>query len=143
MFDVNNKDIIVKLIMTKDDDIVIPLYVKIYNMRYSILELNDITDFDASSFKVGFGTSTSFLLKNSFPDKNIFDFDNISTFIEFDEKLNSNIIYRVFESAHANGGDVVHKQINKYYEMLNNYVSNLAIEKKKELINKTMEEYSS
>jgi hypothetical protein len=87
MFDVNNKDIIVKLIMTKDDDIVIPLYVKIYNMRYSILELNDITDFDASSFKVGFGTSTSFLLKNSFPDKNIFDFDNISTFIEFDEKL--------------------------------------------------------
>jgi hypothetical protein len=46
----------------------------------------------------------------------------ISVADKFDEKLNSNIIYRVFESAHANGGDVVHKQINKYYEMLREQV---------------------
>ena len=73
MFDINDKETIIKIIKQRsDDEYVIPLYVKIYNKTYSILELDSIKDFNQSSFKVGFGTASSMFMKNSFPKLFVF-----------------------------------------------------------------------
>lgn len=143
MFDINDKDTIIKIINQRnDEEYVIPLYVKMYNTTYPILELDSITDFNQSSFKVGFGTSSSMFMKNSFPNQYAFDFDTVSVFKEFDQTYNTEIRYVVFETSMVDQVSELHEQIDQYILMLEEYVSEHVKQIKKELIKKQMEEQS-
>lgn len=108
MFDMNDKEKIMKLINMRDEDqIIIPLYVQIYGKRYSILELNDIkVRFTEGAFKIGYGTADALFMTNAFPIKRIHDFDIISVFTEYDDDTNRAIRYMVFESGNIDLPDV-------------------------------------
>ena len=143
MFDINDKETIIKIINQRgDDEYVIPLYVKIYNKTYSILELDSIKDFNQSSFKVGFGTASSMFMKNSFPNQYAIDFETMSVFKEFDQTYNTEIRYVVFETSMVDQVSELHEQIDRYILMLEEYVGEHVQQIKKELIQKQMEEHS-
>ena len=135
MFDINDKETIIKIINQRsDNEYVIPLYVKIYNKTYSILELDSIKDFNQSSFKVGFGTASSMFMKNSFPNQYAFDFETMSVFKEFDQTYNTEIRYVVFETSMVDQISELHEQIDRYILMLEEYVGEHVQQIKKELM---------
>lgn len=141
MFDINDKELIKRIIDKRnDDEYVIPLYVKIYNNTYSLLELDSITDYNPSSFKVGFGSSSSIFTKNSFITEYSFDFDIVNVFGIFSPSLNLNVLYNVFESTYVEECSDMHKQINYYVGLLEDRISKQVDIIKKELIRKQMDE---
>ncbi|MBR5297013.1 MAG: hypothetical protein IKU29_03985 [Parabacteroides sp.] len=120
---INDKDKIRKIIdMREDDEIVIPLYVQINGKRYEILEMNKINvRFNPYTFNVGFGTSDSLFIKNSFPVNRINEFKLIEGFNIQDEDTLANIRYTIFESGYIDNvkdDDVLGNNINKYFECL-------------------------
>lgn len=122
-FMINDKDKIKKIIdMREDDEIVIPLYVQINGKRYEILEMDKINvRFNPYTFNVGFGTSDSLFIKNSFPVNRINEFKLIEGFNVQDEDTLANIRYTIFESGYIDNvkdDDVLGNNINKYFECL-------------------------
>ena len=120
---INDKDKIKKIIdMREDDEIVIPLYVQINGKRYEILEMDKINvRFNPYTFNVGFGTSDSLFIKNSFPVNRINEFKLIEGFNVQDEDTLANIRYTIFESGYIDNvkdDDVLGNNINKYFECL-------------------------
>lgn len=120
---INDKDKIKKIIdMREDDEIVIPLYVQINGKRYEILEMDNINvRFNPYTFNVGFGTSDSLFIKNSFPVNRINEFKLIEGFNVQDEDTLANIRYTIFESGYIDNvkdDDVLGNNINKYFECL-------------------------
>lgn len=120
---INDKDKIKKIIdMREDDEIVIPLYVQINGKRYEILEMDKINvRFNPYTFNVGFGTSDSLFIKNSFPVNRIHEFQLIESFNVQDEDTLANIRYTIFESGYIDNvkdDDVLGNNINKYFECL-------------------------
>lgn len=120
---INDKDKIKKIIdMREDDEIVIPLYVQINGKRYEILEMDKINvRFNPYTFNVGFGTSDSLFIKNSFPVNRISEFKLIEGFNVQDEDTLANIRYTIFESGYIDNvkdDDVLGNNINKYFECL-------------------------
>lgn len=144
MFDINNEELIMKLIEQKDDDdFVIPLYVKIYNNIYSITELDKIEEYDPSSFKIGFGSlSGAMFVKNNFPNMYTFDFNIVKTFRKFDNVYNIDVRYIIFESSYVDDIDNIHKQINRYVNMIEDYVVTRVNAIKKERIRKLLNDNS-
>lgn len=135
MFDVNDKELVKKIIDQRDDDeYVIPLYVKIYNEKFSILELDNITDISPSSFKVGFGSSSSMFIRNSFISKYAMDFEPINVFGVFDNDNGVDILYNIFESSFVTENSDMHIQINNYVHILMDYISNLVNNKRKKML---------
>lgn len=129
MFDIENKTIITKLINMRDDNqIIMPLYVQIYNKRYSLLELKDVDfRFTKGCFKIGYGTADSLFMKNSFPIKRIHDFDIIDVFTEFDDDNNVDIRYMVFETGDVDNVDNdLNEQIDYYFNLLYDYTWNIS-----------------
>ena len=127
MFDLNERDYIKAVIDSRDEDMyVIPLYVKIYNKTYSILELDTIEEYEGRSFKVGFGSSTKLLMKNSFMDKYRYELDFIDKFEQYDYEENKAVSYIIFESSGVDY-DVsdMHNQINMYITALNEKTINI------------------
>lgn len=145
MFNINDNDLIKKIIDSKtDEQCVIPLYIKIFNNTYSLLEINDIKDFSPSIFKLGFGTSSSIFNHNSYISDNIQSFQNYRIFTVYDDNNQVNVNYYVFESNYVDNEDVSDtcKQINDYIELIGNHIDNNVKIKKKELINKLIKEGS-
>lgn len=92
-------DLIMKLIkQRKSDAYVAPMYVRIYNDRYCLNELNQITNFNPSAFKVGFGVHVSLLDKFSFPNSLMHQFDPITAFTNFDEEKQLSERFIIFET---------------------------------------------
>lgn len=121
MFDMNDKEKIMKLINMRDEDhLIIPLYVQIYNKRYSLLELDQIkTRFTKSCFKVGFGTADALFMVNSFPTHRVNEFDIVNLFTEYDEDKDVNIRYMIFESSNVDNDDTeLIEELNYYVDML-------------------------
>lgn len=128
MFDMNDKDKIMKLINMRDKDHrIIPLYVQIYNKRYSLLELDQIkTRFTRSCFKVGFGTADALFMTNSFPTNRVTEFDIVNLFTEYDEDKDVNIRYMIFESGNIDNDDTrLIEELNYYVDMLYDYTYKL------------------
>lgn len=135
MFDMNNKELVKKIIDQRDDDeYVIPLYVKIYNEKFSILELDNITDISPSSFKVGFGSSSSIFTKNSFISKYAMDFETINVFKVFDNDNNVDVLYNIFETGFVTENSDMHIQINDYVQMLMDRISDSVSIKRKKML---------
>lgn len=138
MFDINDKDKIMKLINMRDEDqIIIPLYVQIYNKRYSLLELGEIkTRFTKGCFKVGFGTADALFMKNSFPTRRFNEFNIIDIFTEYDDEKDVTVRYMVFESSDIeDDGSKLIEQVNYYNNMLYEHTWNLVDAYIKKMIN--------
>lgn len=138
MFDIENNDLIRKLIdMREENEIIIPLYVQVYNKRYSILEMDDITvRFTEGVFKVGFGTADALFMKNSFPTNRASEFDVINIFTIYDDSMDRNVRYMVFETGDVDNDalDTLKDQVHKYYRMLFTHVWNHVDEHIKKLL---------
>ena len=111
--------------MRDDDEIVIPLYIQIYGKKYSLLELDTVKKrFSRSAFKVGYATADALFMDNSFPVNRIGEFDLVNTFTEYDESMERQIRYTVFESGDVDvkEADKLGEEIHMYFECLFNNV---------------------
>lgn len=118
MFDYNNEQI--KRIIDSRNNEVIPLYVVIMGVKYKLLEINNIENFNPSGFKIGFGTSTSLFNKSSNDWKQVVhDVDCVNKF-EYEDKINTSYdTYYVFETSRFdNTRNVMHEEINAYFDMI-------------------------
>lgn len=144
MFDINDKETIMKLIdKRKPEELIIPLYVRVGKDIYSLLEIKSIPDCSPSIFKVGFGSSNSVFTRLKFPTNMLMYFSDVNFFNHYDEDKQATIQYIVFESSDVEDNDsLLNKNINMYYDMLLEYVMENVDKNKKERIKKTMEELS-
>lgn len=144
MFNVEDKEMIMSIINNrKSDELVIPLYVKVGNQRYSLLEIEDIPDCSPSIFKVGFGSSNSVFNRLKFPNNQLMYFSESRLFNHYDEDKQIMIQYIMFESSEVEDDrSVLNDNINKYYNILLDYVMSCVFKNKKERIKKTIEELS-
>lgn len=131
MFDFDNQDRIQLLIQRrKEDAYITPLYVKIFDRYYSMNQLSEITDFNLSAYKIGFGADYSLFDKHSFPIQLIDQFDCVKTFEVHDEDTDVATRYYVLETfysrdgeyIHKEGYNVIHNQIQYYSNMLTDYL---------------------
>lgn len=144
MFNVEDKEMIMSIINNrKSDELVIPLYVKVGNQRYSLLEIEDIPDCSPSIFKVGFGSSNSVFNRLKFPNNQLMYFSESRLFNHYDEDKQIMIQYIMFESSEVEDDrSILNDNINKYYNILLEYVMSCVSKNKKERIKKTIEELS-
>ena len=144
MFNVEDNELIMKIIdARKDDELVIPLYIKVGNAVYSIFDVNEIQYCSRSIFKIGFGSSSSVFSKMKFPNDKLLQFSNARLFNHFDDDKQINVQYIVFESDNVEDDNtILSSNINDYYDMLFEYVMECVEINKRERIKKTMEELS-
>ena len=138
-FDMSDDDRIVELIKKrKDGAFVMPLYIRIYNNRYDIRDIDLIDNFIPSAMRIGFGGMYGVLNKTQFPIKYINQFDIVRKFNHFDEVLNNDVQYFVFESSdpYWNIDHDIFEQIDYYYWMIREYLE----ERMKEIRRKRIEE---
>lgn len=143
MFNINDKDMVVSIIEKRSKgDMLIPVYLKVGNTAYSLLEADDIPDCSPSIFKVGFGTSISVFTRNKFPKNELINFSSPTLFTRFDDDKQTAVEYILFESADMPDGKPIYDEINKWYDILLDYVMKKVDINKKERIKRTMEELS-
>ena len=118
MFDSTNRELVMRLINgRKSGAYVKPLYVKIYNETYGINELKQITNFNPSAFKIGFGIHVSILDKFAFPNKLIQMFDPMEAFTIFDDVRQISEKFIIFESGSVEIDTMVYDAGGKQYQV--------------------------
>ena len=144
MFNVEDKEMIMNIINNrKENELVIPLYVRVGNIRYSLFEVDEIPDCSPSIFKIGFGSSNSVFTRIKFPNDKLMYFSEAKLFNHFDEDKQILIQYITFESSDVeDDGSILNENINRYYDILLEYVMSHVEINKKERIKKTIEELS-
>ena len=144
MFNVEDKEMIMNIVNNrKVNELVIPLYVRVGNIRYSLFEVDDIPDCSPSIFKIGFGSSNSVFTRIKFPNDRLMYFSEAKLFNHFDEDKQILIQYITFESSDVeDDGSILNENINRYYDILLEYVMSHVEINKKERIKKTIEELS-
>lgn len=144
MFNIEDKETVMSLINTRNaSEVVIPIYLKVGNNRFFLTEVDAISDCSPSIFKVGFGSSDSVFIRNKFPKNRLIEFTNSQIFNHFDDDKQCATDYFVFESSGIEGiDDSLTDEINKWYDVLLDYVMKHVEITKKERIRKTMEELS-
>ena len=142
MFNIEDKDLIMKLINMRDkDEIIIPIYIRIGNNMYDLTEVDEIETCSPSIFKVGFGSSDSVFVRNKFPKNRLINFNNAKIFNHFDEDKQCAVDYFVFESSFMELNDgILSDDINYWYNILLDYVMKHVEVVKKERIRKMLEE---
>jgi hypothetical protein len=79
MFDFDNTEFIMKVInMREAGMIVMPLYVKVYNDTFSMLDIDTMTVYNPAGFKVGFGACVGMGIHDPFPTNVLLDYDVIN-----------------------------------------------------------------
>ena len=138
----DNKEAIVKLIDSREsDEFVIPVYVRIYNNRYFLHELDQIKEYNPTSFKIGFGSSSSLFVKNSFPNQLILNYEEPVAFTECDENTGVATRYVLFEANDTVPDDSdINKQIIFYAERIREYLEEMAKKRREELLKEQMED---
>lgn len=140
MFDYT-QDQIKRIIDSRKNEI-IPLYVVIMGIKYSLLELDNIENFNPSGFKVGYGTSTSLFNKSSkywrYVSYNVNCVDNF----KIEDVVNTSYdTYYVFESNRFNDEDIkneMYEEINEYFDMLFEFIKSISMIKHREKIKELM-----
>lgn len=118
MFNMDDQDLIRKWIdERKSGAYVSPLYVRNYNDRYSIMELKDITNFNPSGFRVGFGIHVSIMDRFSFPNSLMSNFECMTAFSHYNDDYNTNERYIVLEIGNE-VDDVLNSGINTNIETM-------------------------
>ncbi len=143
MFCLENKDMIMSIIdQRKEDAILIPVYVKVGNKVYSILDMEDIINCSPSIFKVGFGSSDSIFMKKRFPKKRLIEFDNPRIFGKFDEDLQCTTEYILFEASYSEGEDQIDDEINMWSSLLLDKAMKYSDEHRRKLLQSINEDFS-
>jgi hypothetical protein len=147
MFDIENEEALRNIIDQRDEQYyVIPLYVNINNCKYALWELNQVTSFSPSIMKVGFGSSVSVFMKQSFLTEHMYDFPIVKMFHHFDYEENVNTEYVVFESGFLTDEEVeqsvMHEQIQTYVKALSERVEKHVTEYRIQLRKQIAEEMS-
>lgn len=118
MFNMDDQSLIRKWIdERKSGAYVSPLYVRNYNDRYSIMELKDITNFNPSGFRVGFGIHVSIMDRFSFPNSLMSNFECMTAFSHYNDDYNTNERYIVLEIGNE-VDDVLNSGINTNIETM-------------------------
>lgn len=118
MFNMDDQALIRKWIdERKSGAYVSPLYVRNYNDRYSIMELKDITNFNPSGFRVGFGIHVSIMDRFSFPNSLMSNFECMTAFSHYNDDYNTNERYIVLEIGNE-VDDVLNAGINTNIETM-------------------------
>ena len=136
MFDFDNTEYMMKVIDKKDVGmLVIPMYVKIYNDTFSMLELGDMTQYNPSAFKVGFGCCSGIGIRDSFPNAELLNYDIIKVFNNVDPDTGVSCKYLVLESnGNVDMDTIVGKQISMYVNALKNRCKSIVDVYRKSLI---------
>lgn len=147
MFDIKDKESIQKLIDSRDSShVLIPLYVRINKETYPILKMDEVNTFTHSSFKIGYGTSSSMFIPNSFDQSRLMDFDAVDAFSVYNDESGINVRYNIFETGRWDDTEeeqsALSEDINLYYGILSQYVDNVVQEKRRKLIQEEMESNS-
>ena len=143
VFDMDDNDRIVELIgKRKREAYVIPLYIRIYNNRYDLRDIDEIDNFIPSAMRIGFGAMYGVLNKTQFPIKYIDQFDIVKKFNQFDERFNVDYQYFVFESSdpYWNINHDIFEQVDYYYWMIRNYLEERMKIIRKKRIEESMKE---
>lgn len=144
MFNIEDKETIMKLIDIRNkDEVILPIYVRVGNSTYYLSEVDQIESCSPSIFKVGFGSSDSVFVRNKFPKNRLISFSNSKIFNHFDDDKQCSIEYFVFESSELDDDNtILANEINKWYNILLEFVMKHVESNKKERIKKIMEELS-
>lgn len=135
MFCLDNKEMIMSIIdQKKEDDILIPVYIKVGNKVYSILDIHDVINCSPSIFRVGFGSADSIFMKKRFPKKRLMDFDVPRIFRKFDEESQSTIEYILFETFYSDNNEDIDEEINKWCSILFSVAMESSEKHRKELL---------
>lgn len=142
ILDNTNEDNIIELIgRRKEGAYVMPLYAKMYHDRIDLRDIDEITNFNPSGFKLGFGAVYALFEKPRFPIQHINLFDVVYQFKKFDEEMNIAKQYYVIESSNMTVFDLEHpifEQINYYYDMFSEHLSKQQAIRRKKLIDEMM-----
>lgn len=119
MFDLENHELIMKLInLKKPGEYLMPLYVRIYNDRYTLPELKDIRNFNPSAFKIGYGARVSMFDKCSFPKTMMFTLEPVTAFSNFNIDKNTDEKFLVFEFGMIDKSVMLPDQKNQSYQII-------------------------
>lgn len=119
-----------KLIDLRDDEhFVMPLYVVVFNKRYLLTELDEISDLSKETFRVGFGSSMERGKTNSFNASLLYKIPSIVSMFEHENDKYLKTNYIVFESDRWTHESDEHMKIfddmNRYYDLLQKRVENI------------------
>ena len=115
MFNVEDKEMIMNIINNrKENELVIPLYVRVGNIRYSLFEVDEIPDCSPSIFKIGFGSSNSVFTRIKFPNDRLMYFSEAKLFNHFDEDKQILIQYITFELDYEDTDNFINNESPKY-----------------------------
>lgn len=144
MFNIEDKDTIMKLIDIRNkDELILPIYVRVGNNSYYLYEVDEIENCSPYMFKVGYGSSDSVFIRNKFPKNKLITFSNAKVFSNFDDDKQCSTEYFIFESSELEDDNTeLTNQINKWYNILLDFVMKHVESNKKERIKKIMEELS-
>lgn len=130
MFNMEDHEFIMKVIQSRDHNaFIMPLYVRVYNTTYSMMELDSMTEYNPASFKVGFGTSYGLTDEHiNFPKKVMIDLDVINMFHDVDPDTGDTTHYCIFEISNnevITGDLLLGKEIKMYVDALNHKCSDI------------------
>ena len=142
MYELSQDDAIKLMKSRRDDEVLIPVYVIVGDTKYSLFEIDTISNCSRSIFKVGFVSGTHLFGKNNFPEGRLFEFDNQRIYTEFD--IETNIEYKcyVLETGLLIANDTFAEQVNDWIELLFEHIMKNVANIKKERIKQIMEELS-
>ena len=121
MFDISDNNKIKNIIECIDSDSgskVFPLYVRIGDDTFTLLELDNIKQYYPSLFKVGFGMLYNEYDKRSIKVSDTYLFNIIKTFDMFDIDRNIVTKYFIVETSESDINNNIVKDMNEYITML-------------------------
>lgn len=130
MFNMEDHEFITKVIQSRDHNaFIMPLYVRVYNTTYSMMELDSMVEYNPASFKVGFGTSYGLTDGHiNFPKKVMIDLDVINMFHDVDPDTGDTVHYCIFEISNnevITGDLLLGTEIKMYVDALNHKCSDI------------------
>lgn len=121
---ISDEEFIKTLVESRDpNNFVIPLYVKVANKKYALLDMNEIQmKVSKSAFKVGFASKYSITeMGNSFPAYLLYNFNTANHFIITDPNTKFSTDYVILEESYFDemSDDSL---LNKIYEEMNRWI---------------------
>ena len=133
MFELNFDNVKKYASLRKEDAYVMPMYISLYNEKYSLDELETIKNYSPNSIKVGFVSVLSMKDNKSFCLNSIYEVNNVQTYSEYDNDNNTDIKYIVFDTGYIDGNNEMYNQINYYVKIFDEYIKNIVLQYRNKL----------
>jgi hypothetical protein len=142
MFEITH-DLIKQYASLRNEDAhVMPMYVSLYNERYSLTDLDSITNYSPNSIKVGFVSVISPIEKRPCTLASMYEVNVIESFVEHDDSTGIDTTYLLFETGMIDGNGDIYNQINYYVNALDNKVKDIVNEYRNR-VRESMNDYYS